>query len=67
MVAEQIFVNCYNINPISLSKKVIFKVLKLFGPELKFGFVAPWSRSRKKTFRLRNTGSIRNLWYGSGS
>jgi hypothetical protein len=24
-------------------------------PELKFGFAAPWSRSRKEYFRLRNT------------
>ncbi len=51
MVAKEVFVNCYNFNPI---KKVIFKV----------SYKTLWSRgrrrsrSRKKYFRLRNTGDL---------
>ncbi len=68
MVAEQVFLNCYDFNPITQSQKVVFKVYyKTLEPEPKFGFVAPWSLSRKKYFRLRNTGSIRNLGTNPGS
>ncbi len=82
MVANEVFVNYYNFNPIwlqhasihvekywySRQKKVIVKVTyKIYSepglkpepelePEAQFGFAAPRSRSRKKYFRLSNTG-----------
>jgi len=52
MVAEEVFVNCANFNPIK-SKMVIFKVTypePELEPEPQFGFAAPWTRSRKKKF-----------------
>jgi hypothetical protein len=68
MVAEEVFVNCYNFNPITLVKKGNFQGNPLqnyleqdlepdltLEPKRKFGFVVLWSQSRKKYFRLSYT------------
>jgi hypothetical protein len=64
MVAEEFSVKCYGTILILLlffTKGNVQGILKdslepgLLELEPKFGFAAPWSRSRQKYFRLRNT------------
>ncbi len=73
MVAEEVFVHCYNFNPIrekhasihvkctnTQVKKLIFKV---FIPTIRSrGRRRSWSRSRNSYLRLRGAGAKRNIF-----
>ncbi len=52
MVAEEVFVNCYNFDLLLQSQKVIFAMCLS---------KTIWSRSRNSDFRLRGAGAERNI------